>query len=145
MVHALRSRRVITPRGELDATVVIEDEIITAVHPASHPTLHTLHLPTEDLGTLALLPGLIDVHTHINEPGRTEWEGFATATRAAVLMAACRDGASLAEEQRRFARAWLERISANFLAMGIFALTAQAAALSPIRPAAVGDATRFRQ
>ena len=32
----------------------------------------------------ALLPGLVDTHVHINEPGRTEWEGFATATRAAA-------------------------------------------------------------
>jgi len=84
MVHALRSRRVITPHGELDATVIIEDEIITAVHPASHPAASTTHIPTQDLGSLGLLPGLIDVHTHINEPGRTEWEGFATATRAAA-------------------------------------------------------------
>jgi allantoinase len=91
MVHALRSRRVITPYGEQDATVVIEDGIITAVHPNSHlasassPLASRLsHLPTEDLGSLALLPGLIDAHTHINEPGRTEWEGFATATRAAA-------------------------------------------------------------
>lgn len=88
MVHALRSRRVITPHGELDATVVIEDGIITAVHPnsplASGTTHLASHIPTEDLGPLALLPGLIDVHTHINEPGRTEWEGFATATRAAA-------------------------------------------------------------
>ncbi|MGA7157424.1 MAG: allantoinase AllB, partial [Acidobacteriaceae bacterium] len=38
----------------------------------------------EDLGALALLPGLVDAHTHINEPGRTDWEGFATATRAAA-------------------------------------------------------------
>ena len=83
MVHALRSRRVITPHGEQDATVVIEDGIITAVHPnASSAPTHS-H-PTEDLGSLALLPGLIDVHTHINEPGRTDWEGFATATRAAA-------------------------------------------------------------
>jgi allantoinase len=81
MVHALRSRRVITPHGEQDATVIIEDGIISAVHPnASHHS----NLPTEDLGSLALLPGLIDVHTHINEPGRTDWEGFATATRAAA-------------------------------------------------------------
>jgi allantoinase len=91
MVHALRSRRVITPHGEQDATVVIEDGIIIAVHPNSHLTTspsplspRLSHLPTEDLGDLALLPGLIDVHTHINEPGRTEWEGFATATRAAA-------------------------------------------------------------
>ena len=83
MVHALRSRRVITPHGELDATIVIEDGIITAIHPnTSHPPTHS-H-PTHDLGNLALLPGLIDAHTHINEPGRTDWEGFATATRAAA-------------------------------------------------------------
>src|SRR5581483_8492370 len=37
-----------------------------------------------DLGALALLPGLVDTHVHVNEPGRTEWEGFATATRAAL-------------------------------------------------------------
>jgi allantoinase len=81
MVHALRSRRVITPQGEVDAVVVIEGERIVAVKPASElePSI-----PVEDLGSLALLPGLIDVHTHINEPGRTEWEGFATATRAAA-------------------------------------------------------------
>jgi allantoinase len=84
MVHALRSRRVITPQGELDAVVVIEDEIITAVHPADHSVPRISHLEIEDLGPLALLPGLIDVHTHINEPGRTEWEGFRTATRAAA-------------------------------------------------------------
>jgi allantoinase len=38
----------------------------------------------EDLGDLALLPGLVDTHVHVNEPGRTEWEGFETATRAAA-------------------------------------------------------------
>jgi allantoinase len=37
-----------------------------------------------DLGDRALLPGLVDTHVHVNEPGRTEWEGFATATRAAA-------------------------------------------------------------
>jgi allantoinase len=41
-------------------------------------------VPGEDLGDLALLPGLVDTHVHVNEPGRTEWEGFATATRAAA-------------------------------------------------------------
>ncbi|MBO0805945.1 MAG: amidohydrolase family protein, partial [Nocardiopsaceae bacterium] len=37
-----------------------------------------------DLGDLALLPGLVDVHVHVNEPGHAEWEGFATATAAAA-------------------------------------------------------------
>jgi allantoinase len=37
-----------------------------------------------DFGSRMLMPGLVDSHVHINEPGRTEWEGFATATRAAA-------------------------------------------------------------
>jgi allantoinase len=40
--------------------------------------------PLDDAGDAAVLPGLVDTHVHINEPGRTEWEGFATATRAAA-------------------------------------------------------------
>ena len=84
MVHALRSRRVVTPDGEIDGFLLIEDGLITGVHPASDLASRASHLPVEDLGSLALLPGLVDVHTHINEPGRTDWEGFATATRAAA-------------------------------------------------------------
>ena len=85
MLHALHSRRVVTPQGEVDAIVVIEDGLITEIIPSNSPLGPRLsHLAVEDLGHLALLPGLIDAHTHINEPGRTEWEGFATATRAAA-------------------------------------------------------------
>lgn len=39
----------------------------------------------DDAGDLAVLPGIVDTHVHLNEPGRTEWEGFATATRAAAI------------------------------------------------------------
>ena len=37
-----------------------------------------------DAGDLVVMPGIIDTHVHVNEPGRTEWEGFETATRAAI-------------------------------------------------------------
>jgi allantoinase len=81
MVHALRSRRVVTPQGVRDAVVVVDGEHIAAVHePGDVPA----GVAIADLGEVALLPGLVDTHTHINEPGRTEWEGFATATRAAA-------------------------------------------------------------
>lgn len=43
-----------------------------------------LRLEQVDLGDLVLMPGLIDSHVHINEPGRTAWEGFSTATKAAA-------------------------------------------------------------
>jgi allantoinase len=72
----LRASRVITPDGERSASVSISDGIITAVEPLDG---------RPDLGEeLVLLPGLVDSHVHVNEPGRTEWEGFATATAAAA-------------------------------------------------------------
>ena len=71
----------VTPQGECDAAVLIDGERIAAVvAPEALPG----HVPCEDLRDLALLPGLVDTHTHVNEPGRTEWEGFLTATRAAA-------------------------------------------------------------
>jgi allantoinase len=72
---------VVTPEGERDAVVVIDGERIRAV---LAPGEVGEGLPVEDLGEVALLPGLVDVHTHLNEPGRTEWEGFWTGTRAAA-------------------------------------------------------------
>ena len=73
----LRSRRVVTPEGERAAAVCVRDGRIVAIEPFEA-------VPGEDLGDLALMPGLVDTHVHVNEPGRTEWEGFATATRAAA-------------------------------------------------------------
>lgn len=74
----LRSKRVVLPEGERPAAVVIDNGRIVALEP--YDALPAA--PGEDLDDLALLPGLVDTHVHVNEPGRTEWEGFASATRA---------------------------------------------------------------
>ncbi len=78
----LRSTRVITPEGTRAASVAVTDGTITAVLPHQAPVPDGARL--EDLGDDVLLPGLVDTHVHVNEPGRTEWEGFWTATRAAA-------------------------------------------------------------
>lgn len=78
----VRSRRVVTPAGERPAAVRIRDGRIAAVQP--YETAPEPGTESVDLGDLVLLPGLVDSHVHVNEPGRTEWEGFATATRAAL-------------------------------------------------------------
>ncbi|MFF4148945.1 allantoinase AllB [Streptomyces sp. NPDC001651] len=78
----LRSTRVITPEGMRAASVAVAAGKITAVlgYDAAVPSGARL----EDVGDDVLLPGLVDTHVHVNDPGRTEWEGFWTATRAAA-------------------------------------------------------------
>jgi allantoinase len=77
----LRSRRAVTSRGERPAAVAVTGGRIVAVEDYDAPLTAA---QDTDLGDTALLPGLVDTHVHVNEPGRTEWEGFATATRAAA-------------------------------------------------------------
>lgn len=80
-LRAFVSRRVVTPQGILPGAVLVEGErILGVVAPREVPA----DAIREDFGDAALLPGLVDSHVHINEPGRTEWEGFRTATRAAA-------------------------------------------------------------
>nr|WP_157166271.1 allantoinase AllB [Streptomyces typhae] len=78
----LRSTRVITPEGTRAASVAVSGGTIVAVRDidAAVPT----HARVEDFGDDVLLPGLVDTHVHVNDPGRAEWEGFWTATRAAA-------------------------------------------------------------
>ncbi|MEU6223746.1 allantoinase AllB [Streptomyces sp. NPDC047042] len=78
----LRSTRVITPEGTRAATVAVTDGRIAAVLPYEADVPPGARL--EDFGDDVLLPGLVDTHVHVNDPGRTEWEGFWTATRAAA-------------------------------------------------------------
>ncbi|GAA4589956.1 allantoinase [Actinoplanes octamycinicus] len=77
----VRSRRTILPDREGPAAVVVTDGRITAIRPYDAEPVADIET---DLGDLVLLPGLVDTHVHVNEPGRTEWEGFASATRAAA-------------------------------------------------------------
>ncbi|MFB9902679.1 allantoinase AllB [Allokutzneria oryzae] len=77
----VRSRAVHLPDGVRAAAVCVLDGRIAAIEDYES----TLETSSEAaLGDLTLLPGLVDTHVHINEPGRTEWEGFASATRAAA-------------------------------------------------------------
>jgi len=80
--QVLRSTRVVTPEGERPAAVAFADGTVTAVLPYDAPLPPGARLT--DLGQDVLLPGLVDTHVHVNDPGRAEWEGFATATAAAV-------------------------------------------------------------
>ncbi|HLW43889.1 MAG TPA: allantoinase AllB [Candidatus Acidoferrales bacterium] len=80
-IHAIRSKRVVTPEGVRAATVRIRDSVIEAI--AGYNDLPSgKHV--FDTGESVVMPGLVDTHVHINEPGRTDWEGFETATRAAA-------------------------------------------------------------
>ncbi|GAA3512217.1 allantoinase AllB [Actinocatenispora rupis] len=77
----VRSRRAVLPDGERPAAVYVHSGRIVAVEEyASRRGADS----DVDLADVALLPGLVDTHVHVDEPGRTEWEGFATATAAAA-------------------------------------------------------------
>jgi allantoinase len=76
----IRSQRVLTPGGLVPALVTIVDGKISAVGPLAATEGATIDLDADEV----LLPGLVDTHVHVNEPGRTDWEGFATATAAAA-------------------------------------------------------------
>ncbi|MGN6677051.1 MAG: allantoinase AllB [Streptosporangiaceae bacterium] len=93
----ITASRVVTPAGVEPAAVHIRDGRITGVTPLDDRTADTatrgiptneavdspvgyIHLADDEV----LMPGLVDTHVHVNEPGRTDWEGFATATAAAA-------------------------------------------------------------
>jgi allantoinase len=78
----VRAGRAIVEGAEASVCVGVADGRIAAVTPYDDPppAERTLTLTDEEV----LLPGLVDTHVHVNEPGRTEWEGFDSATRAAA-------------------------------------------------------------
>lgn len=78
---ALVSSKVVLPDGCRPAAVLVAGPTISdVVDPGDVPADYSI----VDFDDLVIAPGLIDAHVHINEPGRTEWEGFESATRAAA-------------------------------------------------------------
>jgi len=77
-----RAPRVVTSAGEVARCVAVRDGRVVAIEPLAAGLAgdETITLADDEV----LLPGLVDTHVHVNEPGRTEWEGFASATRAAA-------------------------------------------------------------
>jgi len=74
----IRSERILSREGLIAASLVVADGRISSVD------AYDAHNPEIDLGDQLLMAGIIDSHVHVNEPGRTEWEGWETATRAAA-------------------------------------------------------------
>ena len=78
---AISGRNICTPEGMRAGVVLVKDGVIIDIL----PNLPEQAVRTKiDIGELVLMPGIIDPHVHINEPGRTDWEGFDTATRSAA-------------------------------------------------------------
>ncbi|HUQ48434.1 MAG TPA: allantoinase AllB [Gemmatimonadaceae bacterium] len=78
----IRSTRVLTPKGVRPASIHVEGRAIAQI--AEWDQL-TGAAAVTDVGDNVVMPGIIDTHVHVNEPGRTEWEGFESATRSAAM------------------------------------------------------------
>ncbi|WP_026553946.1 allantoinase AllB [Arthrobacter sp. 35W] len=77
-----RGQRILTTAGIVAREVGVRDGLIAAIEPLGNGLEGAQIIELADDETL--IPGLVDTHVHVNEPGRTEWEGFASATRAAA-------------------------------------------------------------
>lgn len=78
----IRAARMVTPEGERAGAVGVRDGAIVAVAPIAEDltAARVVELADDEV----LMPGVVDAHVHVNDPGRTDWEGFASATRAAA-------------------------------------------------------------
>ena len=78
----VRAERVLIDGGFRPASVATAGGVIVAIAELDAPfdATETVTLPDDQV----LIPGIVDTHVHVNEPGRTDWEGFASATRAAA-------------------------------------------------------------
>ena len=78
----IRGKRVVLPESIAAASIHISDGVVTSISSYEGVPADCELIETNEESIV--MPGLVDTHVHINEPGRTEWEGFATATRAAA-------------------------------------------------------------
>ena len=78
----IRGRNVVLPNAVAPASIHIKEGRIVAVNSYDSITSDSDVYEVND--TSVVMPGLVDTHVHVNEPGRTEWEGFRTATHAAA-------------------------------------------------------------
>jgi allantoinase len=78
----IRGKQVVLPESVAPASIHIAGGVITSIQ--SYESIPSDCELVETTDESIVMPGLVDTHVHINEPGRTEWEGFATATRAAA-------------------------------------------------------------
>ena len=77
----VRGKRVVTPAGERAAAIHVRAGVIVAISGFDEiPSDSTVH----EASDFVVMPGVVDTHVHINEPGRADWEGFSSATRAAA-------------------------------------------------------------
>lgn len=81
MTTIIKSNRIITPGGLIPGFVIIENGLIADV---TKVLTAQNDYSLIDVADNVLMAGIIDPHVHINEPGRTDWEGFNTATKAAI-------------------------------------------------------------
>jgi allantoinase len=78
---AISGKNICTPEGIREGVVLVKDGIIVDVVPDLPEGASIMEV---NIGELVLMPGIIDPHVHLNEPGRTDWEGFDTGTRSAA-------------------------------------------------------------
>lgn len=79
-LKAIFSKNIITPEGNKEGYILISDGKIVDIKPEFNDS----NTEIIDYSEYTIIPGIVDCHVHINEPGRTEWEGFETATKAAL-------------------------------------------------------------
>lgn len=81
--YVIRSRKVLLPEGERAASLLIQRGRVAQIEAGDHD-FGVPETRVVDVGDLVVMPGLVDTHVHLNEPGRADWEGFETGTAAAA-------------------------------------------------------------